>query len=173
MATDSSGKLIPDNTLAAQLAATAVPPVKKPFGPPTGAAAIALAPKPSAPAAAAAADTTTPAATPAAAPAAAAPAPAPAAMTAPASAAQTQSPTGVLSGLTPAQQAGLGPAGPPINELLANYAVAQAAKSPQQLVIDKQNAAIRQAAMQAPSNPGGFGAGNNVTRPVGSIPLYG
>ena len=116
MATDSSGKLIPDNSLATQLAATAVPPVKKPvtsFGPPTGAAAIALAPKPSPPAAAAATTNTTPA--PAApAPAAPPPAPAPAA---PAPAGQTQSPTGVLSGLTQPQQDYLGSSGPAINEL--------------------------------------------------------
>jgi hypothetical protein len=66
---------------------------------------------------------------------------------------------GVLSGLTQAQQAYLGPAGPAINELLVNYAATQAAKSPQQLAIEKQNDAIRQKLLQQPDyNTGTFGS---------------
>jgi hypothetical protein len=65
-------------------------------------------------------------------------------------------------GLNQAQQDYLGPAGPPINELLTNYAAAQAARSPQQVAIDQQNNAIRQRTLQQMNpNPGGFGAGNN------------
>jgi hypothetical protein len=71
----------------------------------------------------------------------------------------------------------LGPSGPAINELLANYAVAQARKSPQQLLIDKQNDAIRQQMLQQPrSSSGGFGqspGGAFNPGPVGLIPLYG
>jgi hypothetical protein len=58
-------------------------------------------------------------------------------------------------GLNQAQQNYLGPAGPPINELLTNFQMAQAARSPQQVAIDKQNAAIRQYYMTAPQQGGG------------------